>query len=159
MTNRYFKRPGRPAGFTLIELMVVLTVSGILVSLALAGYGSSVRKSRRTEAKTALLDLAGREERVFSTTNAYSTSPTALGYSASATTFGAGVTVGSGYYLVTVTQTTAAAAGTPATFTATATATGTQVADTACATYQIDQLGNQTAATSGGADNTKTCWQ
>jgi type IV pilus assembly protein PilE len=126
--------------------------------MAYASYSNSVRKSRRTEARAAVLDAAGREERLFSTLNQYSSSPTQLGYSASATSFGSGLAVGSGYYLLTVTNVAAATAGTPATYTVTATATGTQTADAACASFSVDQQGNQTAANSGGGDNTIVCW-
>ena len=53
----------RNRGFTLIELMVVVVIATILLGIAVPSYMSQVRQSRRTEAKTALLDLAGREER------------------------------------------------------------------------------------------------
>ncbi len=46
---------------------------------------SQIRESRRTEAKTALLDLAGREERFFSTNGStYSSATADLGYTAGA---------------------------------------------------------------------------
>ena len=54
-------------GMTLIELMMVVVIATILMSIAVPSYMSQVRQSRRIEAKTALLDLAGREERFFST--------------------------------------------------------------------------------------------
>ena len=53
-------------GFTLIELMVVVVIATILVGIAVPSYMSQMRKSRRTDAKTALLELAGREERFLS---------------------------------------------------------------------------------------------
>ena len=68
------------AGFSLIELMVTIVIVAILASIAVPPYNSSVRKSRRTEAKTAILDLAAREERLFATQNVYSNDPAALGY-------------------------------------------------------------------------------
>ena len=88
------------AGFTLVELMVVLVIASVLVAIALPSYISSARKSRRTEAKTALVDLAGREERYFDTSSppVYTIVPSQLGYGAAAFP----VTVGSGYYSVTL---------------------------------------------------------
>src|SRR6201987_6133436 len=75
----------RSHGFTLVELMVVVVIATILLSVAVPSYMSQVRQSRRTEAKTAVLDLASREERYFSTNGAiYSTTPTHLGYSGGA---------------------------------------------------------------------------
>ena len=47
------------AGFTLIELMVTVAIVGILATIAATSYQSQVMKSRRTDARTALLDLAG----------------------------------------------------------------------------------------------------
>jgi len=69
-------RPRRSAGFTLVELMAVVLIASILLSIAIPMYMQQVRHGRRTDAKTAVMDLAGREERMFSTTNAYSTDPT-----------------------------------------------------------------------------------
>jgi type IV pilus assembly protein PilE len=159
MKHRYVVIPpsGRPpaTGFTLVELMVVVAIAAILVSIATAGYQSQVRKSRRTEARTALLDLAAREERWYSTNNAYTNAPANLGYA----TF---TPVGSGYYNVAVATTAANPAAVPPTqagYTITATATGLQVGDTGCRTFTVDQTGTQTALDSGGANTTATCWQ
>lgn len=133
--------PQTHRGFTLIELVVTMLIVAILGVIAVSMYKTSVLQSRRTDAKTALLDLAAREERNFSTANAYTVVPAQLGY------VGAWpLAVGSGYYTVTVTS------GSTTTFTATATAVGSQTADTPCLTFSIDQSGNQTATTTPG------CW-
>ena len=71
MKTRTANRITRARGFTLIELMITIVVGVILMIIAVSSYGTQVRKSRRTDAKTAVLDLAGREERNFSTTNTY----------------------------------------------------------------------------------------
>src|ERR1700686_4376020 len=85
-------------GFSLIELMVTLVVATILLTIAIPSYQNQIRKSRRTEAKTALLDLAGREETLYSTKNVYSIVPSTLGYGAGAFP----MQVGSKYYSVNV---------------------------------------------------------
>jgi type IV pilus assembly protein PilE len=131
-------------GFTLIELMVTVAIVGILATIASATYTSQVQKSRRTDARSALLDLAGREEKLFSTTNAYSAAATDLGYAA----FPAAV--GSGYYNVSV-----AVGNPPVTYVITATPIGTQINDTQCATLSVDQLGVQSSTGTGTA---ATCW-
>jgi type IV pilus assembly protein PilE len=138
------------SGFTLIELMTVVVVVALLLSIAVTSYQSSTRKSRRTEAKTALLDLAGREERLYSTTNQYSSTPSALGYTVSPDSFP--LTVGSGYYQIAISN---VAAGPPPTFRLTATPlTADQSKDSACTAFILDQTGNQTATGS----NSSSCW-
>ena len=147
-------RPPRVAGFTLIELMIAVVVVAILFAIAVPAYQTEIRKSRRTDAKTAVLDLATREQRYFSVNNIFTSSPQDLGYGAAGATFP--MTVGSGYYSVNVT---APAGASPPTFTVTATATGSQTADTACQSFTIDNTGLQQAFDSSNNPNTTTCWQ
>ena len=58
-------------GFTLIELMITVAVVGILAAIAYPSYQDSIRKSRRADAKSALLDAAHRQERFFTENNQY----------------------------------------------------------------------------------------
>jgi type IV pilus assembly protein PilE len=58
-------------GFSLIELMIALVIVAIIAAIALPNYKDSVVKSRRTEAKAALLDLQNRMERFFIDHNSY----------------------------------------------------------------------------------------
>jgi len=62
----------RTAGFTLIELMIAIVIATVLITIAVPTYQAQIRKSRRTEARMAVLDLASREERFLSTANSYS---------------------------------------------------------------------------------------
>ena len=148
-------RPARAAGFTLIELMVVVLIGAILVGIAVPSYTSHLRKSRRTDARTALLDLASREERYFSLNNVYTDKENLLGYSNSNVTLSQ--TVGNGYYTITVNGIQAATVNAPATFLATATPAGTQGKDTQCSSFSVDQSGKQ-AATGSGTNPTTDCW-
>jgi type IV pilus assembly protein PilE len=146
--------PPRPAaGFTLVELMIVLVIASILVAIALPAYKHEIEESRRTDAKTALLDLAAREQRYYSVQNGFTSSFGDLGY-ATAGTSPASVSVGSGYYTVTVTT----AVANPPGFLLTATATGAQTADTTCSTYTVDNTGQQLSYDQGGAPSTASCW-
>lgn len=140
-----------PRGFTLIELLTAILIVSILASVAVPTYTAQVRKSRRTEARTALLDMAGREERLYSTTNAYSDKPSDLGYSGDAFP----IAVGTGYYQVNV----QVAAGPPATFTLTATPVSGkgQDKDKSCGKFTVTQTGKQTAKTAADADSAD-CW-
>src|SRR3954466_15994752 len=94
-------KPRRMAGFTLIELMVTLVVAAILISIAVPSYQTQVRKSRRTEARNAVMDLAAREERYYSVNNAYTDAALELGYGNDNTVI-SGLPIGSGYYTVSV---------------------------------------------------------
>jgi type IV pilus assembly protein PilE len=150
-------QPARYAGFTLIELMITLVVATILVTVAVPAYMSEMRKSRRTEARSAILDIAGREERFLSVSGSYSNVPTDVGYAG--TTWGAGEAVGSGYYTVAVTTTVATATTPPGyVVTANVVATGPQAGDTACQTFTVNQLGQQ-QATGTDANANVDCWQ
>ena len=139
------------SGFTLIELMIVVAVIAILAAIAFPSYNNYVRKARRTDAKTALLDLAARQERLFSTKNTYSDTATELGYAGvfPANVLSSGSTA---YYQISV------PVKTGTTFTAQASPIGAQAADV-CGTYVIDQLGVQSnKAADGTAISVADCW-
>jgi type IV pilus assembly protein PilE len=158
---------GASGGFTLIELMVVVVIASILVAISVPLYKQQVMQSRRTDARTALLDLAGREER-FLTTNptGYTTAAANLGYGG----FGVGNPVGQGYYYLNTPCVAApnaalacdananAPAGPAFYLTATYVPGTTQANDTNCATFAVDSTGAQFAFNSAGTLNTAYCW-
>ncbi len=156
----------RLAGFTLVELMIVVAIATILFAIAVPSYMSQVRQSRRTEAKTALLDLAGREESFLSTNgSAYTNVATTLGYSAWP------VTTPNGYYTINLNgplscvaaqgaalacDPTAHAPNGPSYYlTATPVAGLSQAGDTQCTSFSVDSLGNQFAL---GTLTSAQCW-
>ncbi len=69
----------RVAGFSLLELLVVLAIMAILTALALPAYQQALTRGRRVEAQATLWQLLQQEERYFTQTNVY------LAFSASAT--------------------------------------------------------------------------
>ncbi len=159
MRNKNVTKPNSPgrhasSGFSLIELMVTVVIMSILASIAIPAYNAQIRKSRRTEAKTALLDLAGREERYFNTNNAYTDGAAKLGYAPATSTVtlapATPMSVGSGYYTVTITL------GAPP-YTIVATAVRDQAQDV-CSTLTVDSTGLQQASGSGANPNVD-CWK
>jgi type IV pilus assembly protein PilE len=166
MTLRHTSEPRYSRGFTLVELLVVMAIATILVSIAVASYTSQVQKSRRTDAKTALLDLAGREESYFSVNNSYASDWSLIGYAAAATPSTTGLPVGSGYYNV---YGCVPAGGGPApcpgagpaapSFQMVATPLGSQVNDTSCQVLVVDSTGKQSSTDGSGNDTTATCWK
>lgn len=58
-------------GFTLIEVMIVVSIVAILAAIAVPSYQNSVTKGRRTDAMAALQGLAQAMERHYMTTGAY----------------------------------------------------------------------------------------
>jgi type IV pilus assembly protein PilE len=150
----------RASGFSLIELLITIVVVSILAAIAVPSYQSYTLKSHRTEAKTALLSLAGMEERFLSTNNTYSQAPSDLGYSVAAFP----INTVSNYYQITqssfipaVAPTAVAPAGTPASYAFTATAIGMQIEDAPCASLTINSNGQKTATGTDPNANTD-CW-
>lgn len=141
MMPRIFFFSGRTQrGFTLIELMIVVVVVGVLARIALAGYQSSVAKSRRNVAQGCLMEQAQFMERYFTTNMTYSgaTLPTSTVQQCQADL--------SGKYSFSLPTVTAS------TFTLQADAAGTQAtADESCATMNVNQLGVRTATST-------SCW-
>lgn len=137
-------------GVTLIELIIVMVVVGTLVAIAVPSYRQYVLRTHRTEAKSALMNLAAAQEKFYLQRNRYATNdelddapPDGLGLTA---------TSENGWYTIAI-----ADGANAASFSATATATGTQTADGDCATFTINQLGQRTATKSGGGAST-VCW-
>jgi type IV pilus assembly protein PilE len=162
MTKQLTARRQESRGFTLIELMIVVVIVAILASIAIPAYNTQIRKSRRTDAKTALLDLAGREERYYDAnpSTGYTNLTANLGYTAGTTPAMTGYTVGSGYYTVTVTTAAAvptATPPTPATYTIVATAIGDQAKDS-CSTFTLASTGQQ-SATGSDPSPSVDCWK
>lgn len=142
-------------GFTLIELMIVVAIVTILAALAIPMYQKQIMKSRRTSAKTALLDVASREEKFFASNNGYTVQLTSLGYASNTVTV---PSASQGYYTITVANNGAASSSTlAAAYIATATpiSTTTQAKDS-CKNFTITDLGVQ--GVTGTPSDSSPCW-
>ena len=61
----------KSAGMTLIELMIVVAIVALLASIAVPSYRQYVLRANRTEATTALLQLAAAQEKFYLQNNTY----------------------------------------------------------------------------------------
>lgn len=143
----YQQRVGRcrpAAGFTLIEILIVVAIVGIVAAIAVPSYSQYMTDARRTDAISFLSEVAGEQVRYFSSNNQYATSMQELGYG-TADTF----TTPEGHYVVSVDNSTAL----KFLLTATPVAGGKQAGDAECANLTISHTG-QKKSTGTKAD----CW-
>ena len=126
----------RNKGFTLVELMITVAIIGILAAVAYPSYQDQVRKSRRAEAQSVLMNIGTRQQQMLLDTRNYAEDVTALGITIPAQV--------DSHYSIAVT----APASTPPSYTATATPKGDQAKDK-CGVLGVDQTGTKTAVKSG----------
>jgi type IV pilus assembly protein PilE len=118
-------------GFTLIELMVVVAIVAILAAIAFPSYQNHLRKARRADAQSAMMDLANREQQYLLDARSYAVGSSAL--ASLNVSLPSDVTT---YYTITI----AAGAGTPS-YVITAAPQGPQVPD---GNLTLDSDGNKT---------------
>lgn len=70
----------RQRGVTLVELMIVITIVGILAVIAVPAYDSFQRKQVLAEGKHCLNTMQSRMEKFFTRNHGYASTLTALGY-------------------------------------------------------------------------------
>lgn len=148
----------RVSGFTLIELMVVLTILAIIMLIGYPMYTQQTLKGRRADARAGVMELAMAQEREYATWGGYSEpSIPIVGITRdddapvpdANSTFNSDVQRIAEEYRTSYTFNITATDGT---FTITATPTGGQVDDAGCASFGIDQTGTKTAT------NLDLCW-
>ncbi len=145
--------PNVNKGFSLIELLVVLSITGILCAIIYPGYRDTITRTHRSDGQTALLDLAIRMENYYTKNNTYKTATIGQGTSTDVLVH---ATSPEGFYLLSLSKLT------HSTYTLKATPTPSQAnADSRCQSLTFNSLGIK-GITTGPAGNptapASTCW-
>jgi type IV pilus assembly protein PilE len=132
----------RTAGFTLIELMIVVAIIGIISAVAYPSYQYHVVKTRRASAAACLSEVANAMERAFTT---------AMAYPAAIPTVGC-TTENANYYTISL----VAAASSSTAYGLQAEPVNTQLRDNKCGTLTLDNKGVKGKS---GTDDVAACWR
>ena len=147
-------RPLRYAGFTLIEVLIVLVIAAILASMAWPAFNTAINKSRRSDAMSALAQITQSQERWRANNPSYqATLPNLVGASANVSPGGhydlsmvAGSVTNTGYKANAAVKTGSA-----------------QIADTNCQVLQVEMQNGNIIYRSGPNTNVANgapdpCW-
>lgn len=163
-----FSKNNKQAGFSLVELMVVVAIIGILASVAIPSVNKYMAKARQSEAKTNLASLYTAEKAFFAEYNTFDPRFGAVGFTPEGAlrydvgfTSGINATAGDGYYATPATEVVARAycgvAGVMkngCTILATATADLASVADEDCGATGTNNGSTHATASCTTAKNT-----
>lgn len=144
------------AGFTLIEVMIVVAIVGILTAIAYPSYQEYVRKSKRADARTQLLEAAQYMQRFYSQNDRFDLvndgGSTAVDLPAPLKTVPRGSAAGEQDYNISLKSVDSR------TFTLQAVpAAGSMMASDKCGTFQINNVGQRTL--DGATATVESCWK
>ncbi len=87
----------RMQGLSMVGLLTTLGIVGILLSMAVVSYSIPLTESRRTDARTDLLEMMANQQRFMTVNSTFTTDLEQLGY----TVESGGVASENGYYSIT----------------------------------------------------------
>ena len=144
MQNRTNRRQNATMrGFTLVELMIVVVIIGILAAFAYPSYQEQVRKTKRSDGKAMLMEVAQELERCYTRFGAYDNAACSAANDLPKTS-------PEEHYEISATALSATA------FTLDATPQGSQANDTECAVLRLTSTGVQ--GSQGGNLDPNGCW-
>jgi len=145
MTPAKHDNIAQPAGFTLLELLIVVALISIIMSMSVAGYRQYVIRANRVDATALLLRVAAAQERFYLEQNTYTDDMAALGFPDALSE--------RGYYSL---QVEAALGGLVIGYTATASVVDdeSQSGDTKCQTMTINESGLRSST----PEDPEVCW-
>jgi type IV pilus assembly protein PilE len=141
----------RNQGFTLIELMIAVSIVAILAGIGYPSYNAYVKRAARAEVRAVVLDTAQKQERYYSSNNTYlaiaaPTTAAPTGWQ----NFTGGTAMAGRKYNVSV-----AVTGGGGSYTITA-APANGYTDTDCGTYMLTHTNSRT--NSGNSKSSADCW-
>jgi type IV pilus assembly protein PilE len=143
----------KQGGFTLIELMVVVTIIAIIAAIAYPSYTKYIVRAKRSAAESFMVTVANRQEQAMLNSRAYFAVANAAQWASNAN-MGIPADVSDNYTLTV----TADNAATPPTFTVTA-APKTSQPDGECGSLTYNQAGTKGVSASTDAAVVATCWK
>ncbi len=146
-------RRSETRGFTLLEIMIALLIVGILAAVAIPSYRDQLRKGKRSDAITLLMDAVNREEQYMLDNSTYTADMRELGFAENPASSAEGL------YTVGVL---AAAADCPIercfVLEARPVLGTTQAEDRHCQRFTIGSRGGRKAYNGDSEDTTDDCW-